>query len=80
MKTRFRLLEIVAIKAHPGWIGKVIMIETFAKRYLLDCFPGALPGYIYYKHPSGYGIECEVEANWFGESELRRATDEEKGR
>ncbi len=61
----------------PGWTGTVVLIDVYAKRYLLDCHPGALGGYVWYKVPEGmldYQSGGILAGNWFHESELTELT------
>lgn len=77
MKHKFNLHEKVNLLNCPGYFGKIIFIDLLGgpnstPRYLLDCFPGALAGYIWCVHPDGYGDDKTFAANWFNEDELTK--------
>lgn len=75
MEHKFNLHEKVNLINFPGYFGKIIFIDLFGgtghkPRYLLDCCPGALGGYIWCIHPDGQEPGKLMAANWFNEDEL----------
>ena len=70
METRFQVGQTVQTP-RPGWAGTVVMIDIFAKRYLLDFHPGAPAGYVWYKVPEDVlPYPGALAGNWFHEDEL----------
>lgn len=79
IKTKFEVNQEVEIIAKPGHTGTVVMIDVYGKKYLLDCHPGALSNYTWYKVPEGmlsYVSGGILAGNWFHEEELREITVE----
>jgi len=79
METKYEVGQHLEILPHPGWTGKVILIDIHAKRYLLDCCPGALGHYVWYKVPPSIlnypgGV---LAGNWFHEDELKAIPPED---
>lgn len=77
MQTKFEVGQRVNTLPEPGYTGRVVLAEVNTRSYLLDCSPGALSDYLWYKVPEGLlsypgGI---LAGNWFFECELSEVTE-----
>ena len=77
METKFQVGQKLEIISEPGYTGTVVMIDIYEKKYLLDCHPGALGNYVWYKVPDGLfpwggGVWA---ANWVEESDLKEISE-----
>lgn len=72
---RFKVGQTVSILTELGYTGKVVMSEPYCGRgrYLLDCHPGALSGYVWLWMQTADGPDL-VALNWFAEGQLTEIT------
>lgn len=70
---KFKLGEIVRLVGvdEVGYTGKIVLSEPLTDRYLVDCFPGALPFFdrIWIDRGKGPNIEA---LNWLFGKNLRK--------
>lgn len=71
LDSKFALGDRVHIPGQPGY-GIVVMVDISARRYLLNCYPGACCNYIWVKIRHDYmPPDGALAANWFDEDELQ---------
>lgn len=67
---KFRLGETLAVRVEPGLTGKVILIDPYRCRYLLDCVGTFFDWYWLY---DDQGQPRLFQASWYGEEHLYRS-------
>jgi len=73
---KFKIGEEVNVVG-KGRTGSIVMSEPYTKRYLVDCYPGALGGYDWVWMKTERGPEL-LALNWFNEKQLSKLRKKKK--
>jgi hypothetical protein len=66
----------VKLLDHPGWTGDVLAADVTNRKYLLDCHPGAVGGYVYIWLGKPDEFARLYAANWISEDRLEADSPE----